>query len=77
MRSICLLQQLFGARVRSAEYREANNLETEIWRAGQNSNTAVDGRRAASCCCSVVRADLILKKQTVTMLRFSNVQSMT
>ena len=33
MRSICLLQQLLRAKVRGTEYREANDPETEIWRA--------------------------------------------
>jgi hypothetical protein len=45
MRSICLLQQLLGAKVCGAKYRKANDPETEIWRACQRSITAVDGRR--------------------------------
>jgi hypothetical protein len=45
MRSICLHQQLLGAKVRSTKYREANDPETEIWHARQRSITAVDGRR--------------------------------
>jgi hypothetical protein len=39
MRSICLLQQLLGGKVRSPEYHEANDPETEIWRACQRSST--------------------------------------
>jgi hypothetical protein len=35
----------FRAKVRDAKYREANDPETEIWRACQRSGTAVDGGR--------------------------------
>src|SRR2546426_9193590 len=35
----------FRAKVRGTKYREANDPETEIWRACQRSGTAVDGGR--------------------------------
>ena len=40
MRPISLLQQLLGAKVRGAKYREVNDPATEIWRACQISGTA-------------------------------------
>jgi hypothetical protein len=40
MRVICLLQQLLGAKVRGAEYHDAHDPETEIWRACQRSGFA-------------------------------------
>jgi len=38
-----LLQQLLEPRFRGVDYRETNDLETEIWRASQRFNTAMDG----------------------------------